>query len=59
MKEQVESIVSDVHVYSEGLILALKNNKFDEASDYAKKMKKQLDVVNTYLKMKEKIKKLN
>ncbi len=56
MKEDVESIVNDIKIYSEGLVLALKNEKFQDAQDYAKKMEEHLKTVKAYLKMKKKLK---
>ncbi len=55
MKQDIESIVKDVNRYSEGLVLALQNDKFKEADEYIKKMKNHLDSIRTYLRMKKKI----
>lgn len=52
MKSDIESIVNDVNIYSDGLILALKNDKFKEAKDYSEKMENHLQTVKDYLKMK-------
>jgi len=38
MNEDVESIVNDLKIYTDGLVLALKNNKFNEANEYSKKV---------------------
>jgi len=55
MKDDVENIVNDVKIYSDGLILAIQNDKFDEAMDYVSKMTNQLKIVLTYVKMKKSI----
>ncbi len=55
MEEDIESIVNDVNLYSDGLIVALRNDKFKEAEEYVKKMKNHLETVKTYLRMKKKI----
>ena len=57
MKNDVENIVNDVKIYSDGLILAIQNDKFDEAMDYVSKMTNQLKIVLTYVKMKKSIQK--
>ena len=53
MKDEVENIVNDVKIYSDGLILAIQNDKFDDAMDYVSKMTHQLKIVLTYVKMKK------
>jgi len=53
MKDEVENIVNDVKIYSDGLILAIQNDKFDDAMDYVSKMTNQLKIVLTYVKMKK------
>ena len=53
MKDDVENIVNDVKIYSDGLILAIQNDKFDEAMDYVSKITNQLKIVLTYVKMKK------
>lgn len=55
MKDDVENIVNDVKIYSEGLILAVQRDKFDEAIDYVSKMTNQLKIIMTYVKMKKSI----
>ncbi len=55
MKDDVENIVNDVKIYSEGLILAIQRDKFDEAVDYVSKMTNQLKIVMAYVKMKKNI----
>ena len=57
MEKEIESIVNDVNLYSDGLILALKSSKYEEAEDYVKKMKDQLTTVRAYLQLKKKLKK--
>lgn len=53
MKDDVENIVNDVKIYSEGLILAIQKDRLDEAVDYASKMTNQLKIIMTYVKMKK------
>ncbi|GKS66901.1 hypothetical protein YTPLAS73_04480 [Nitrosarchaeum sp.] len=55
MKDDVENIVNDVKIYSEGLILAIQKDRLDEAVDYASKMTNQLKIIMTYVKMKKNI----
>ncbi|MFB5610044.1 MAG: hypothetical protein ACE5Q5_07480 [Nitrosarchaeum sp.] len=55
MKDDVENIVNDVKIYSEGLILAIQRDKFDEAMDYVSKMTNQLKIIKMYVKMKKSI----
>lgn len=55
MKDDVENIVNDVKIYSEGLILAIQRDRFDEAVDYVSKMTNQLKIIMTYVKMKKSI----
>lgn len=55
MKDDVESIVNDVKIYSEGLILAIQRDRFDEAVDYVSKMTNQLKIIMAYVKMKKNI----
>ena len=55
MKEDVESIVNDIKIYADGLILALKNERFKEVEDYSRKMEKHIKVVKAYVKMKKKL----
>lgn len=57
MEKEIQTIVNDVNLYSDGLILALKNGKYEEAEEYVKKMKDQLTTVKTYLRLKKKLKK--
>lgn len=57
MEKEIQTIVHDVNLYSDGLILALKNSKYEEAEEYVKKMKDQLTTVKTYLRLKKKLKK--
>lgn len=53
MKDDVENIVNDVKIYSEGLILAIQRDRFDEAVDYVSKMTNQLKIITAYVKMKK------
>lgn len=57
MEKEIDSIVNDVNLYADGLILALKSGKIEEADDYVKKMKDHLTAVKSYLKLKKKLKK--
>ena len=53
MKDDVENIVNDVKIYSEGLILAIQRDRFDEVVDYVSKMTNQLKIITEYVKMKK------
>ncbi len=55
MKEEAESFVNDIEVYSKGLIVAIRDNKFQEAIDYTNKMQEMLGRVKTYAEMKKRI----
>lgn len=55
MKQEEESFVSDLKIYSEGLVLALQNDKFGEILDYVEKMRPLLDSVSKYAEMKKRI----
>jgi hypothetical protein len=55
MKEEAESFVNDIELFSKGLIVAIKDDKFKEAIDYTNKMKELLDRVKTYAEMKKRI----
>ncbi len=55
MKEEAESFVNDVELFSKGLIEAIHHDKFNEAIDYTNKMKDLLDRVKTYAEMKKRI----
>ena len=55
MKEEAESFVNDIELYSKGLILAIQGDKFNEAIDYTNKMKELLEQVKTYAEMKKRI----
>ncbi len=55
MKEDTESFVNDIELFSKGLIVAIKDDKFKEAIDYTNKMKELLERVKTYAEMKKRI----
>jgi predicted translin family RNA/ssDNA-binding protein len=55
MKEETESFVNDIKVYSKGLILAIQGNKFQESIDYTNKIKDLLERVKTYAEMKKRV----
>jgi hypothetical protein len=55
MKVEAESFVSDIELYSKGLIVAIQNDKINEAIDYTNKMKELLERVKTYAEMKKRI----
>lgn len=57
MKEDVESIVGDIRLYSKGLILAIQKDNPDDAMNYVSKMTHHLKTVRAYIKMKKAIKK--
>ncbi len=56
MKDEVDTLVHDVKLYSEGLVNALQNNHPEEAFDYVQDMQRCLKIVEEYLEMKKKIK---
>lgn len=56
MKDTIESLVSDVKIYSNGLINALQNKRQSEALDYVQKMKRCLKTIDEYLEMKKDMK---
>lgn len=55
MKDETETFVNDIELYSKGLILAIKDNKFKDALDYTNKMNELLERVKTYAEMKRRI----
>lgn len=55
MKEDSTQIAEDVKIYSEGLILAIKNGRIQESLEYVKKMRDHLSHVQNYLEMKKSI----
>lgn len=55
MKDDVESIVNDIKIYADGLILALKNDRFKEVERLFPKNGKTHQSVKTYVKMKKKL----
>lgn len=57
MKPKINSMTNDVLIYSKGLRLAIKQEKFSEAKNYLKKIKTQLILVDKYLKIKNQLNK--
>ena len=57
MKDEVQSLVDDINIFVDGLILSLEKGKIQESSDYVEKMKNHLDKVQEYLEMKKSIQK--
>lgn len=57
MKSKINSMTDDVLIYSKGLRLAIKQEKLSEAKNYVKKIKKQLILVDKYLKVKNQLNK--
>ena len=57
MKDEVQSLVDDINIFVDGLILSLEKGKIQESSDYVGKMKNHLDKVQEYLEMKKSIQK--
>ena len=55
MKDQTQSLVEDIKIFSDGLVLSIENGKIQESSDYVIKMKNHLDKVQEYLEMKKSI----
>lgn len=55
MKDQTQSLVEDIKIFSDGLVLSIENGKIQESSDYVIKMKNHLDKVQEYLEMKKAI----
>ena len=55
MKEEAESFVGDIELFSKGLIISIQKDKFNEAIDYINKMKDLLEQVKTYAEMKKRI----
>ncbi|MDH3313817.1 MAG: hypothetical protein OEM28_11840 [Nitrosopumilus sp.] len=56
MKDEIDSFVNDVKIYSNGLITALENKKHSESLDYIHEMKRCLKSIHEYLEMKKDIK---
>jgi len=46
MKDEVDSIVNDVKLYSDDLITALENKRHSETLDYVQEMKKCLKIID-------------
>ena len=55
MEDTVDSFVNDVKLYSNGLVNALENNHYTEASDYIKNMEERFKTIKEYLEMKKRI----
>lgn len=55
MKDETQSLVEDIKILSDGLILSLEKGKIQESSEYVKKMTGHLSKVQEYLEMKKSI----
>jgi len=55
MKDEAESLVENIKIYSDGLILAIERGSINEGLDYLKKMTDHLSEVKQYLDVKKAI----
>jgi len=55
MQTDTLSLVEDVKIYSQGLILSIEEGKIQESLDYVKKMRDHLTKIQEYLEMKKSI----
>ncbi|MFQ5440000.1 MAG: hypothetical protein ACE5DL_00905 [Nitrosopumilaceae archaeon] len=55
MKDQVQPLVEDIKIFSDGLILSLEKGKVTESIYYVEKMNEHLEKVQEYLEMKKSI----
>ncbi len=55
MKDEAESLVSDVQNYADGLVLAIQKGRIQEGLEYVQKMTNHLDQVKQYLELKKSI----
>lgn len=46
--EEAESTIYDIRLYSDGIALAIREEKYEEAIEYANKMKKKLEDIVVY-----------
>ena len=56
MKDEIESFVNDVKLYSGGLITALENNRYSESQQYVQNMQNCLRTIEEYLVIKKDLK---
>ena len=55
MKDEAESLVSDIQNYADGLVLAIQKGRIQEGLEYVQKMTNHLDQVKQYLELKKSI----
>lgn len=55
MKDRTQSLVEDIKILSDGLMLSLEKGKIQESSEYVKKMTNHLSKIQEYLEMKKSI----
>ena len=55
MKDKTQSLVEDIKILSDGLMLSIEKGQIQESNDYVIKMKNHLDKVQEYLEMKKSI----
>ncbi len=55
MKDEAESLVSDVQNYADGLVLAIQKGRVQEGLEYVQKMTNHLGQVRQYLELKKSI----
>ena len=55
MKDEAESLVSDVQNYADGLVLAIQKGRIQEGLEYVQRMANHLDQIKQYLELKKSI----
>lgn len=55
MKEEIQLLIEDIKIYSNGLILSIQKGNIQESLDYVKKINDHLVKVKEYLEMKKSI----
>ena len=55
MKEEIQPLIEDIKIYSNGLILSIQKGNIQESLDYVKKINDHLVKVQEYLEMKKSI----
>ena len=55
MKEEIQPLIEDIKIYSNGLILSIQKGSIQESLDYVKKINDHLVKVQEYLEMKKSI----
>jgi len=53
MKDETESLVSDIQNYADGLVLAIQKGRIQEGSEYGQKITDHLDQAKQYLELKK------